>query len=83
MGASSFLLIIPEAQETQGNSDSGRTLNEPRDIERTTDKARDNGRTLDKPRGIVVAIMVNMEGVGLSQTAFQIAKNFDVHQVSV
>ena len=29
-----------------------------------------------RPQGIVVAIMVNMQEVGLTQTAFEIAENF-------
>ena len=86
MGASSILLIIPEGTRGDGCSavnvthskdDSERQMVNESDRQREGNLIEDDFNLLmKKPQGIVVAIMVNMQEVGLTDTALEIAENF-------
>lgn len=80
VGASSVLLIVPKSaqsasQDISNGKDRGTSPKVKSQINSQSEMKSKN--TEDRiPKGIVVAIMVNMQEVGLSQAALEIADYF-------
>ena len=75
IGASSVLLIIPNDNDP-GDSNSAIDQNSNLVVEADSTLSIERNSKSSNPRGIVVAIIVNMQEVGLTKTAMQIANNF-------
>ena len=73
IGASSVLLIIPN---DNGDSNSAIDQNSNLVVEADSKLSIERKSKSLNPCGIVVAIIVNMQEVGLTKTALQIAHNF-------